>query len=288
MKIRHWLRFAALICAAAFWSAAAQAASCSITMNPGFTSFYDPAAPTPTDNVSSVTIYCTRSTAAETTINFALKANNGLWASGSTNRAASAANAFVNYDVYRNTARTQAWGQRNNVDINGTVDIRSGAGSTTVSYYSRIPAGQTGVAAGAYSDTVTVTLVYSTNLSTGTTTAPSSTFPVLIMVNPACQFSTPPGTIAFAYTSFQGTAANASTPFAVLCSNGLPYTLSLDSLGGTLLGVNYTLALSASAATGTGVSQAYTVNGSIAAGQAGSCATATCTASKVHTLTITY
>lgn len=287
MKIRQLLHCATLICAAAFWSAVAQAASCSITMNPGFTSFYDPAAATPTDNVSSVTIYCTR-TATETTVWFALKANNGLWSTGSTNRAASAANAFVNYDVYRDTARTQPWGQRNAVDINGQLDVSSGTGSATVPYYSRIPAGQTGVAAGVYADTVTVTLMYGTKSNQINLTAPTSTFPVQIMVSPACQFSTPPGTIAFAYTSFQGTSASASTPFAVLCSNGLPYTLSLDSGGGTLLGINYTLALSATAATGTGLSQAYTVNGSIAGGQAGTCATATCSASQVHTLTITY
>jgi hypothetical protein len=64
--------------------------------------------------------------------------------------------------------------------------------------------------------------------------------------------------------------------------------MALDATSGTILGVNYTLALSAASGTGTGLAQAYSINGNVAAGQAGTCATGSCTASQARTLTITY
>lgn len=283
MRIRRLLQFAIWFCAIAFWSATAQAAiSCSVTPS-GFTSVYDPAAALPTDNVSSVTINCLRAVGDPGTTTYSLAANNGVNRTGQTNRARSAAGGLIRYDVYKDAARAVLWGPSSRgADMTGTISFGTGtSASITLPYYSRIGAGQV-AAAGSYTDTVTVTLIYS-----GTRIA-TNTFPVLILVSPSCQFSTPPGILAFTYTSFQVAAANASTPFAALCTSGLPYTMSLDTTSGTLLGIAYTLALSASASTGTGAAQAFSVNGSIAGGQAGTCATGTCSASNVHTLTITY
>jgi len=48
------------------------------------------------------------------------------------------------------------------------------------------------------------------------------------------------------------------------------------------------LHVNGSSATGNGLTQNYTINGSIAGGQAGTCATATCSGSQTRTLTITY
>jgi hypothetical protein len=100
--------------------------------------------------------------------------------------------------------------------------------------------------------------------------------------------------IDLTYTSFQTTAATGSTSFNVRCTNGLDYTLGLDSTSVTdaALNLDYTLALSATSNTGNGANQAYTVAASMAAGQAGTCATATCdnsgSANRQRTLTITY
>lgn len=96
------------------------------------------------------------------------------------------------------------------------------------------------------------------------------------------------------YTSFQTTAASGNTTFNVRCTNNLPYTLALDSTSVTDDAVNlaYTLALSAASGTGNGTNQAFTVTGAIASGQAGTCATATCTntsaTNRTRTLTVTY
>ena len=98
----------------------------------------------------------------------------------------------------------------------------------------------------------------------------------------------------FTYTSFQTSAATASSGFNVRCTNNLPYTLALSDSGVTDDAVNlaYTLSLSAASGTGNGTNQAFTVNGQMVAGQSGNCATATCSNSaatnKTKTLTITY
>ena len=64
--------------------------------------------------------------------------------------------ARLRYDLYRNSGRTQIWG-----DI-GTANVRSGVGDGNESFfglYGRIPAGQN-VPVGNYSDTVTVTVSF--------------------------------------------------------------------------------------------------------------------------------
>jgi len=130
----------------------------------------------------------------------------------------------------------------------------------------------------------------------------SGTFDVVINLTSKCEInSTNASTgavinnVVFNYTSFQ-TAAATSTGggFNVRCTNSLPYTLALNNSGVTDDAVNlaYTLSLSAASGTGNGSDQAFTVNGSMAAGQAGTCATGTCTntaaTNKTKTLTITY
>lgn len=105
--------------------------------------------------------------------------------------------------------------------------------------------------------------------------------------------------VAFAYTSFQTTAATQTTAggFTVRCTNTLPYTMALDAAGSytdQATNLAYTLALSAAGATGNGSAQAFSVTGSIAANQGGNCATAggvcvnTASTNKQRTLTITY
>ena len=66
------------------------------------------------------------------------------------------------------------------------------------------------------------------------------------------------------------------------------WRLSLDASGGTLLGLNYSLSLPVTAGTGNGLPQTYSINGTAAANQVGTCATATCSATALRTLTITY
>lgn len=136
---------------------------------------------------------------------------------------------------------------------------------------------------------------------TGHAATAAGNFNVALTLNSKCEInSTNAATgalitdLALTYTSFQTTAATGSTSFNVRCTNTLPYTLALDntSVLDNALDLTYTLSLSAASGTGTGADQPITVNGSISSGQAGTCATASCTnataTNKQRTLTITY
>jgi hypothetical protein len=127
----------------------------------------------------------------------------------------------------------------------------------------------------------------------GTDTAPVA---VHVTLTAACKITTPPGTITVAYTSL-GAAVNANTPFGVTCSNGLSYSMALNTANANALGLSIPLAIrdstDANDITGSqtaGASEAnYIVKASVTAGQAGNCGTATCTDNSIsRTLTISY
>jgi len=117
----------------------------------------------------------------------------------------------------------------------------------------------------------------------------SPTFNVTVNLTSKCQVTTAPTDVAFTYTSFQGTAATASTTYGVQCTNTLPYTMALDTTAtNTVAGLTHAIALSASSGTCNGAAQSYTVNGTMAAGQGGTCALGSCSGTEGRTLTITY
>lgn len=120
-------------------------------------------------------------------------------------------------------------------------------------------------------------------------TAVSGNFNLVINLTSACTVTTP-GAITLAYNGLQTTAASGSSGFNIQCTNTLPYTMATDVTGATAAttGLVYTLATSAASGTGNGAAQAYTVVAGIAANQAGTCATATCSDTSVHTLTVSY
>jgi spore coat protein U-like protein len=257
---------------------AAAAYNCNVTSS-GFSAVYSPTVPGANVTQATATITCTRAASDANSMNFLVLANNGSHATGNQNRAAFGA-SLINYDLYRDGACGSQWSGFAN--IGGTVSFGGSlSASETIDYWACIPPGQTGKAAGTYTDTVTLTLVYSF-LRTDTGLAP-----VTIVTPPSCNLTTAPSNLVFDYTAF-GPAANASTNFGVTCTSTVPYTMALDATSGTLLGLNYALSLSANSATGSGVQQMYSINGTMAAGQAGTCASGSCTASQGRTLTITY
>ena len=288
------------LCAAGLWAAApaAHAAiSCSIS-SPGWSTGYQTTVATTTTGASSVTIDCTRATTDPATQTYSLAANNGMQPQGQNNQAISGA-SLIKYNEFQNAALSLVWGP--NKAFTGTINFGTGTtASAILTYYYGIAAKQN-VAAGAYTDTVTMTLTY------GAATA-VNTHPVLVIVNPTCTISTAPTALSFAYSSLQGAPAAASTSFAVTCTNMVPYTAALDAYAVTDSAVNlsYTLNLGQTilpagaaytaggplSATGNGVAQTISIDGAMAAGQSGTCATATCTnaasANNIRTLTITY
>jgi spore coat protein U-like protein len=275
-KLVGWLGALAL----GFLPLGAQAAITCGVSSAGFWTGYTPAAPGTDITQTFITVTCTRGSAADpTTVNWYALASNGLYATGSNNRAARGA-ARINYDLYRDASCSSQW--QGLAILSGTITfVGTGTVSATSPYWGCVPAGQ-GVAAGTYSDTVTVTMYYG-----GGFTSTTGAFGVSILTPATCAISTPPGSIVFNYTAF-GAAIAPSTTYRVTCTSTLPYTMALDATSGTALGLNYTLALSAASATGTGGAQVFSILGGMAAGQSGTCASATCTATQVRSLTITY
>lgn len=83
-----------------------------------------------------------------------LELDNGANASGSQRRMKSG-NNFLNYEIYKTSARSSAW--RTGADAVQLQLLQAGSGSVPV--YGRIPAGQS-VPPGSYTDTVTITLTF--------------------------------------------------------------------------------------------------------------------------------
>jgi hypothetical protein len=141
----------------------------------------------------------------------------------------------------------------------------------------------------------------------------SGTFDVVLNLTSKCEINgttTPTGAVisdlTLSYTSFQTTAATASTNFSVRCTNGLSYGMALSAAGATddALNLAYELNLSSSAThatgdnasltglTGSSTPSTFYVHGTVTPNQPGTCATTTCTnaaaTNRGRTLTITY
>jgi len=248
---------------------------------------YDPNAVGDTVATGSYTVSCTRLASDPNTFNWQLGADNGLHNAGAQNRVqmGAAANRY-DYELYRLTPYINAnrWQDAAATRFTGTINFGAGLiASQSGSFDLRLPGPQAVDPAGTYTDTVTVTV----RNGSGTMLS-QTTFSVSIITIASCTLTTPPGNINLAYTSFQVAAASANTTFRVNCTTGIPYTMALDANSGTLVGLNYTVALSQASSNGTGANQTFSITGGIAGGQAGTCATGSCSASATRTLTITY
>jgi len=203
----------------------------------------------------------------------------------------------VNYDIYHGNATSGTWTGTGQVDNTSTaagavrerLDFGPGGGSSlTVSYpfWLRVAAFQFRPA-GVYVDTVPITLRLDDAAGAIITTA---TLAVHISIPRSCRFSTPPTAVSVIYPAFSPVAVTRTSNFALTCTLGTNYTIALDRTRSVVPTVElaYSLGLSAAASSGTAVAQPYTVNISIDAGQAGRCATSTCSGTDTRTLTVTY
>ena len=119
--------------------------------------------------------------------------------------------ATLSYQVFQDAARTINWG-------NTTADEVSGTGTTTVTFYGQIPAGQV-VAPGTYTDT----------LSTATTS-----FQVTAIVAASCTITANP----LAFGNYAGLVLNSTTTILVTCSKSTTYNVGLNA--GTSTGATVT------------------------------------------------
>ncbi len=119
--------------------------------SPGFTAGYDPAAGSQARIQSYARVTCSRSAPGDpTTLNYAIRANNGSYASGNQNRARKTGpTRYVNYELYRNSGCSAEWRNTTSRSLLFTL-ILSGYASSwiDVPYWGCIPAGQNGSARG--------------------------------------------------------------------------------------------------------------------------------------------
>ena len=281
----QWLAAGLLL----FASACAQAAiTCSVSSS-GVSTAYDPTILTQTITQTSFTVTCTRALSTDpTTVSYSNTENNGISALGINNRAA-LNGSYIKYDDFLDSGCGTQW--KGNTAISGMLTFATtGQLSQSYNFWGCIGPGQL-VAAGTYTDTVTMTLSYGPNPQS----TASATYPVNIATPATCSM-TAPGAVAFGnYVAFGGALA-ASTTFGATCTSYLPYTVVVSPTGGTIAGLNYTLLLTPPAgpsgtslsATGAGALQTYTINGAMVAGQAGLCPVGTCSGTVPHTLMLTY
>lgn len=112
---------------------------------------YDPVSATPLDASTTMQVRCTNGTGYV----IALNPGTGSGATTASRRMTNGANT-LSYSLYQDVGRTALWGQSGGVD---TVAGTGNGAAQNLTIYSRAPAYQT-APAGAYADTITVTLTY--------------------------------------------------------------------------------------------------------------------------------
>ncbi|NWG39543.1 MAG: spore coat protein U domain-containing protein, partial [Hydrogenophilaceae bacterium] len=149
-----WL-LTSLVCAHA------GAASCSITSPTLNFGSYDPLAGTAKDNTAVLTVSCTRTVLPSEVVNYTLTSSIGNGPNYATRRMVSGIE-ILNYNVYRNAARTQIWGNGTGGSfvITGSFNLNNATPrNRNHTLFGRIPQLQD-AAAGAYGDTLVVTLTF--------------------------------------------------------------------------------------------------------------------------------
>ena len=109
------------------------------------------------DATATLTVTCTNATPYNVALNAGLN-DGGAGISGRKLKIGATTDT-VDYQLYRDSGRTQVWG----VTTSGSPDVVSGTGSgdnQTITVYGRVPTGQANPKIGTYNDTVTVTVNY--------------------------------------------------------------------------------------------------------------------------------
>lgn len=266
----------------------------------------------PTSVRQALTLRCSRALTDPPTLSFRVTADPGLNGSGNTRRArlGSSGNTLTYTLVRATTAGGSAdcnaqgtnWTDSGGSNNNITSSLNFGSGvdvSQTWEYCTTAPATLLWPA-GTYTDTVALTLRYPNNSSGQLLTLPLES---QFAVQSACLLDRPVPSMSLAYTSLQTAPVTVSAPVLLRCSTNTPWTVGLLGPGAPgappaavldnqqLLGLTYSLAVSPAAGTGqgnAGSGQSVNIQLSMPGGQSGTCSQASCSASAVHTLVLSF
>src|SRR5205807_1181803 len=134
---------------------AAAAMSCTISMTNTVFGSVDVLPGSAVDTTSTATVTCSGAT-ANSTYRFCTDIRSGTDVSGTQRRMASGSN-FLNFDFYKDAARTVAWGHYSTLFLGGGSQndfTSNGSGniSGTITVYARVPGSQQTARPGAYSE----------------------------------------------------------------------------------------------------------------------------------------
>jgi len=149
---RRWRAAARLLCGVLvlLWSGRAEAAHCTISTTSVSFGSYDVFASTPTDTTGTVSFTCNGN--ADVTITLSKGGSSTF-----NPRTLNGGSDTLNYNLYKDAARTTVWGDGTGSTSTYTqVSVPSNA-AQNLTIYGRIPAAQD-VRAGTYTDSVTVTI----------------------------------------------------------------------------------------------------------------------------------
>lgn len=118
---------------------------------------YNPLAAGHADSVGSVTVNCEKN--GPGALSFTVNLSPGGSASYATRRMAGGGGSQLDYNLYRDAARSQIWGDGTGGSTNATFSDSTKNIQQTFSVYGRAFSGQTPTA-GAYADIIVVTVVY--------------------------------------------------------------------------------------------------------------------------------
>jgi spore coat protein U-like protein len=149
IALRSLLWFGIVLTLTAIPLESAQAQACSATVQGGIAfGTYDPFSAVPLDAQARLRIRCPRNTAPRVTL------SRGSSTTYAARELRSGAEVLL-YNLFTTAARTTIWGD----GTQGSVFIDAPRGNSNRNIFGRIPAGQD-PAVGAYTDTITVTLIY--------------------------------------------------------------------------------------------------------------------------------
>ncbi|MEQ1439345.1 spore coat U domain-containing protein [Fontimonas sp. SYSU GA230001] len=155
---RHWLIPCALLALVAPQSSHALLEVCTVSTSPVVFGSYNPISGAAVDSTGTVTVTCTA--VVSISVNYSIALGTGLGGSFAPRRMTSGANTLP-YNLYTSASRSTVWGDGSGGTSTVSDGYTLGLLLVTRNYtvYGRIPASQN-VAAGAYADTIVVTVTY--------------------------------------------------------------------------------------------------------------------------------
>jgi spore coat protein U-like protein len=190
------------------------------------------------DTTGTETITCSGAT-ANTTYRFCSNITSGPDISGTQRRMASGS-SFLNFDLYKDAARTQEWGNytaglfgggsQNDFTSNGSGNI-----SATITVYARLDGGQQTAPPGSYSENMSASssneLQYGSKPSSGSCPVGSSTsqysFTVSATLVASCNVSAT--TLNFGSAGILSSNVNATSTVTATCTSTSPYNIGLNA-----------------------------------------------------------